>query len=235
MTFGEQVLQFNRALSRAVPLLPDGIEAMMPMVAGSEPERIMEEFYGRFYSDNCPRHLILGINPGRLGAGSTGVPFSDTKRLKSECGIEAKGFSTHEPSSVFVYEVIRALGIVESFYRCFYISSVMPLGMVRVSGEGSKRNYNYYDDPSLARQLEPFIVESLEKQLSFGVYRERVFILGKGKNYSYFNRLNSEHGWFEQVEALEHPRYVMQYRNPRKDEYVEKFRRALAPCCGGKG
>ena len=31
----------------------------------------------------------LGINPGRLGAGSTGLPFTDTKRCEGDLGILA--------------------------------------------------------------------------------------------------------------------------------------------------
>jgi hypothetical protein len=67
-----------------------------------------------------------------LGAGATGIPFTDTKRLESDCA-ESKtpDIATHEPSSVFVYEMIKAYGGPKNFYgNDFYISSVSPLGFV---------------------------------------------------------------------------------------------------------
>ncbi|NJK87700.1 MAG: DUF4918 family protein [Bacteroidales bacterium] len=63
--------------------------------------------------------MILGINPGRHGAGVTGITFTDTKRLWEKCGIKAEGRVTHEPSSVFFYEIIDAFGGVEKFYSHF--------------------------------------------------------------------------------------------------------------------
>ena len=59
------------------------------------------------------------------------VPFTDTKRLKSECGIEMKSVHTHEVSSVFMYDMINSFGGVEKFYKEFYINSPFPLAIVR--------------------------------------------------------------------------------------------------------
>jgi len=87
-------------------------------------------FYDKYYNDDRPRKLILGINPGRLGAGATGIPFTDPKRLREVCGLSFEGPLLHEPSSVFVYDVIAAYGGPESFYSAFYINSVCPLGFV---------------------------------------------------------------------------------------------------------
>src|SRR5690606_32849252 len=116
---------------------------------------VAKKFYSKYYNDNDRRSLILGINPGRLGAGATGIPFTDTKRLSDECGIHPIGMHTHEPSSVFVYDMIDAYGGVEMFYRNFYISSVCPLGCVAVK-QGKELNYNYYDSKSLERSIPPF-------------------------------------------------------------------------------
>lgn len=71
---------------------------------------ISSSFYKKYYNDNNSRHLILGINPGRFGAGLTGIPFTDPKRLESNCNIKFNGALAHELSSVFV---IRAM--VECF------------------------------------------------------------------------------------------------------------------------
>ena len=84
-------------------------------------------------------HIILGINPGRLGAGVTGIPFTDTKRLVTECKIPYSGKLTHEISSVFVYEMINAFGGVSNFYKKFYINSPFPLAITKTSSEGKER------------------------------------------------------------------------------------------------
>ena len=71
---------------------------------------ISSSFYKKYYNDNNSRHLILGINPGRFGAGLTGIPFTDPKRLKTNCNIKFNGALAHELSSVFVYDVINEFG-----------------------------------------------------------------------------------------------------------------------------
>jgi hypothetical protein len=112
-TFADHVIQFNCSLEFKGKL-PAGIQIMNPF---KEPATaaIMKQFYKKFYDDTHTRRLIIGINPGRLGAGVTGVPFSDTKRLAEECGIVVQGFKTHEPSSVFMYDMIHAYGGVQAF------------------------------------------------------------------------------------------------------------------------
>lgn len=121
MTFAEKILQFNKELASETLNTPKGISVMNPF-KGKKAEVVqpyIEVFYRKFYSDNNKRYLILGINPGRHGAGITGIPFSDTKRLAEKCGIEVEEFSSHEPSSVFVYDVIERYGGVEKFYNKF--------------------------------------------------------------------------------------------------------------------
>ena len=39
----------------------------------------------------------------------------------------------------------------------------------------------------------------------------------------YFEKLNEEHGFFKQVLPLPHPRWVMQYRRKRLEEFVELY------------
>ena len=50
--------------------------------------QIVETFFYKFYNDTNPRHLIFGINPGRFGAGTTGINFTAPKQLKEICGID---------------------------------------------------------------------------------------------------------------------------------------------------
>src|SRR5690606_22099429 len=128
-----------------------------------------------YYNDNKARRLILGINPGRLGAGVTGIPFTDTKRLESHLNTMVEEVSTHEPSSVFVYDVIEAYGGVRKFYSDFYINSVCPLGFVKINDAGREVNYNYYDSKQLFLAVRPFIIASIFKNITLGCRTDVAF------------------------------------------------------------
>jgi len=221
-TFAAKIVAFNKQLAFSGPL-PEKIRIINPFKENKQALTASTAFYNKFYNDNNPRHLILGINPGRFGAGATGVPFTDSKRLKNECGIGYEGKETHEPSSVFVYEMIHAFGGVEKFYGSFYINSVFPLAIVTVSHTGKEVNHNYYDSPALTKALYTAIVDNIRKQLAMGVQRDVCFCFGKGKNEKFLKKLNEEFRFFEKIVALEHPRFIMQYKSKTKDAYIGKY------------
>ncbi|MGD1848400.1 MAG: uracil-DNA glycosylase family protein [Salibacteraceae bacterium] len=230
VTFAEKVLAFNRQLHLDAAVLPEGIGVMNPFRETNAAliDRVTREFYGKFFSDHQPRRVLLGINPGRLGAGITGVPFTDTKRLASDCGITISDFSSHEPSSVFVYEVIRAFGGAAAFYNQFLISSLCPLGFVKLKPDGKAVNYNYYDQKDLEEAVTPFILQCLRQHIALGIDTRRVFCLGTGKNFKFFQKLNKKYPLFGEIVPLEHPRFVVQYRSKRMPEFVDKYLRAFA-------
>ena len=220
-TLADRIIAFNRNLDFAGPL-PDGIRILNPFRDNPEILPISEAFYRKYYSDTLPRQLILGINPGRLGAGSTGIPFTDTKRLIEVCGLPGPDFHTHEPSSVFVYRLIEAFGGPEAFYGRFYINSVCPLGFVRQGKNGKWVNYNYYDSEALFAAIRSFAKEKLAEQLEWGLERDTCYSLGK-KNAKYLELLNQEAGYFDKVVPLDHPRYIVQYKSRFMDEYVDRY------------
>jgi hypothetical protein len=228
MTFAEKIIAFNRSL-RFDQALPDGIRMMNPYAENPDALEASSQFYRKYYSDHLPRKLILGINPGRFGAGVTGIPFTDTKRLKEICGIDINNVSTHETSSVFVYDFIAAYGGPEAFYRDYYISAVCPLGFVQTGKNGKEVNLNYYDIPELITISRGFIIRSLEHQLDFGIDRERCICFGNNKNYRYLSDLNRKKSYFRNIVPLEHPRFIMQYRAKQKEEYIRKYIRELNP------
>jgi hypothetical protein len=203
--------------------LPKNIRIMNPFKENKEALNISTQFYKKFYSDNHKRHLILGINPGRFGAGVTGVPFTDTKRLLNECGLEFSGKATHEPSATFVYEMINAYGGVEKFYHRFYIHSICPLGFTIINDKGKEINYNYYDSKELTEKVYDFIIDNLKTQISFGISTDVCFCFGTGKNEKFLRKINDEFHFFKKIVALEHPRYIMQYQARSKSVFVEKY------------
>lgn len=210
--------------------LPKGVEVLDPFrgVNSSEVRRIVAEFHARFYNDDRSRLLMLGINPGRLGAGSTGLCFTDTKRCESELGIAVKGFRTHEPSSDFFYRMIAAAGGAHAFYSRVVVQAVCPLGFVKQGPNSSPVNLNYYDDLALQKAITPFVTDWLRDLIATGLRTDVVFCIGTGKNMHYLNALNTEHHFFQRIVALEHPRFIMQYHAKRIREYVEKYLSAIA-------
>lgn len=225
-TFGEKVIAFHNNLSFSKKL-PAGVRILNPFQGNPEVQAILEEFYTRFFSDNHQRKMLIGINPGRFGAGLTGIPFTDTKHLKTACGIHRASFESHEPSAAFIYEMINAYGGVHKFYRDFYIDSVCPLGFVRHNKKGNWVNCNYYDDRELYETVKPFMVASLKKQIAFGIDTRRAYSLGK-KNADFLTKINQEEQLFEQVTALPHPRYVMQYRYKEKEDFINFYLKKLS-------
>ena len=199
---------------------------MNPFRENPEILTISSAFYDKYYADTSPRTMILGINPGRLGAGATGIPFTDSKRLEQVCGIRTESVNCHEPSSVFIYKLIEAYGGPIPFYRDYYINSVCPLGFLRKNAKHNWVNCNYYDFPELYSAVKPYCVEKLTQQLDFGIDRSRVLILGK-KNAAFFIPLNDEFGFFEKIQVLPHPRYIVQYRAAFMEEYLREFMQLL--------
>ena len=226
LTFADRVIEFNRGLVYTGNL-PDNFQVMNPFLDNPETITVMREFYRKYYNDNNQRRFIIGINPSRNGAGVTGVPFTDTKRLESACGIAMKSARTHEVSSVFIYDMIEAYGGTEQFYSEFYINSPFPLAIIRETKSGNWLNANYYDDPQLFEMVKDFMIESLKKHINLGLNTSEVFVLGK-KNAVFVEKLNKIEKMFDKLTVLEHPRYIQQYKSKEKELYIDKYLRAFS-------
>ena len=202
--------------------MSDGISIMNPYKEPATWE-LATQFYRKFYGDDRPRSFIFGINPGRHGAGVTGVPFTDPIRLASECGIPNDMKKKAELSAEFVYAMIDGYGGVRAFYGDFFFTAMSPLGFVR-----NGKNLNYYDDKELLRDFEPFMLQCIRRQLeTMPTTRERCFCLGEGENFKYFSKVNQQHGFFKEIVPLPHPRWVMQYRRKRVGEFVQLYLQRL--------
>lgn len=220
-SFGEQVIEYNANLIYTGKL-PPGFQVLNPFFDNPETMKVMTSFYKKFYKDHKERKFIIGINPSRHGAGVTGVPFTDTKRLETVCGIKMKSARTHEVSSVFLYDMIMAYGGPQKFYKEFYINSPFPLAIVRYAESGSWLNANYYDDKKLFDCVEDFMIESLKKHISLGLKTDEVYILGI-KNAEFLKKLNEKEPLFGRMIALEHPRFIQQYKSKEKQAYIDKY------------
>ena len=218
--FGSRVADFLTRLTIDVPL-PEGIEVLQPY---SDPEvcRVVHAMCTKYYSGHKPRVGVWGINPGRFGAGVTGLSFTDPFAVQNLLGIESSIAGRREISAEFIQQVIEAYGGPNSFYADFYLSALSPLGFV-----ADGKNVNFYDTPELQSALTPMIQKWVSSQHQFGLRSDTTIILGTGKLQSFVERNVRTQCSFGNVIYLEHPRYIMQYRRKQRDAYVEKYINAL--------
>lgn len=211
----DHVLEFYRSLTPIFPI-GAGVVIMNPFT-NDETWTLTKAFYQKFYNDQQPRTIIFGINPGRFGGGVTGIPFTDPLRLQENCGIPNTCKKLSELSSIFIYKMIDEYGGAESFYKNFFITAISPLGFTK-----NGVNLNYYDDKELLKGSATFIRDCIAKQLK--LFPSTIaFCLGEGTNYKIFQQINKEENYFEKIIPLPHPRWIMQYRRKRVDEYVQLY------------
>lgn len=221
MTFADQVIQFHLHL-HPPGKLPGGVTTLNPY---HEPEgqRVFKAFFLKYYHDLTLRHYLFGINPGRFGAGITGISFTDPIRLSQVCGISNEFQPRPELSSEFIYRVVDTMGGPAEFFRNFYLTAVSPLGFVK-----NHLNINYYDDKKLSHIIEPFAIRCIQTQVAFGCHRDIGICIGQGQNFMFFQKLNEQFGWFNKILALPHPRWVMQYRRKQLSRYVDEYVHTLS-------
>ena len=214
-TLAHQLIHFYQQLSP--PSVPPGIGILHP-----QPNRhvmdIVKQFFEKFYTDNNQRKLMLGINPGRFGAGITGINFTAPRQLKDYCGIDHPWGNTTELSAEFIYEMITQYGGPEKFYSDYFIGAVSPLGFVK-----NGKNINYYDEKKLQHAITPFITETIQQQIKMGFATDTCICIGGEKNYKFLISLNEQHGLFKKISPLPHPRFIMQYRRKNKQVYLNEW------------
>jgi hypothetical protein len=211
-----RILSFYQDLELSATL-PEGVEFMNPY-QHDKSFTFCSLFYRKYYHDDRERTMILGINPGRFGGGITGIPFTDPQKLEVFCGIENDFRKKTELSADFIYTMINAFGGPEKFYGQYYFSAISPLGFTK-----DEKNLNYYDLRELQNAIEPFAVNCLRKQLTFGMNQKKAFCLGEGENFKYLSQLNNRYEFFKSIVPLPHPRFIMQYRRKQVDNYIQMY------------
>lgn len=217
--FAEKVINFYKNLE--IPNnLPNKVSVMNPYDSEFT-YSLVNKFFNKFYSDSNKRIFIVGINPGRFGGGLTGVAFTDPINLEEKCGIRNSLDKKQELSSRFVYKLIDKFGGVENFYSKFFISALFPLALIK-----DGKNYNYYDSQKIYKKLKPQIIETFKQQIDFGANDKFVISFGK-KNAVYLKEINDELNFFKKIIVFDHPRFIMQYRLKKLNEYLDEYTRIL--------
>ncbi len=218
-TFAEKATRYFSSL-KLPKRLPKEISILNPY-SKKEVNNAVQRFFKKYFDDNENRVFVFGINPGRFGGGLTGISFTDPVALREECGIENDLGDRQELSSKFIYRMIKEYGGVKKFYSKIFITALYPLAIIK-----DGKNYNYYDSLKLYESLKTQIVSAIKEQIKFGADRRFAVCLGK-KNAKYFNEINKEHNFFEELRVLDHPRYIMQYRLKKVDHYLDEYIKAL--------
>ena len=121
---------------------------------------MVKSFNEKYYSVPYPKIVLCGINPGKNGAGKTGIPFLDFLSLsKLLDGVSSK---SEERSAQFFYEIVNEIG-AEEFYRTFYVTNISWIGYSEVDKCTNRvKNKNYYDLPNPAKK---FVIEMFKKEM----------------------------------------------------------------------
>jgi len=201
--------------------LPKDIKILFPQKDHQVIE-IIKKFFEKYFNDTKPRRLMFGINPGRYGAGITGVNFTAPRQLKEKCRIDHHLGLTSELSAEFIYDMINEYGGVKKFYTNWFIGSVCPLGFIK-----NGKNINYYDEKKLMEAVTPFIIDCINKQLAIGFSTDKCLCIGGEKNFKFLSGLNNEYKWFKEIVPLPHPRFILQYRRKQKDQYIHQYLSAM--------
>lgn len=220
MTIAQKILQFYSQLEPPTGL-SESIVILNPY-KDAEAWQLTKTFYEQYYNDDHERIVLFGINPGRFGGGLTGIPFTDPVQLDSICKIGNTMDKRAELSSTFIYQMIKACGGPSRFFSKYYISSISPLGFMQ-----DGKNLNYYDINNYPKIFMEYVHNLILRQLDFPINRNITYSIGKGNNIKFLKALNKRYKLFKNVEPLPHPRWVMQYRLKRKDDYIEEYRTTL--------
>lgn len=215
-SFGDRIADFLLQLNLPIAL-PADFEVMNPY-HDPEVQRVVRSFARAYYSGSAPRCAVWGINPGRFGAGITGLSFTDPYALTHQAGITSTLTGRRELSAEFVWTVVEAFGGPEAFFSKIYLSALSPLGFLR-----HQKNINFYDDPAFTRALTPTIVQWMQKQIDAGLRTDCCVVLGTGKLRTVMEQSLRPSLPFTEVIYLEHPRFIMQYRRSQMSAYVDRY------------
>lgn len=219
MPVSDYVIDFYKTFSS-----PNGLPANVVVHNPfSDPQRraAIETFYSTFYSDNKPRIHVLGINPSKFHATSTGIHYTDGFALENYCGIKNDFSKSRELTSEFIYRVIEELGGAKDAFSNVFLWAMMP---VSVTEDGKYVNYYESSSVDLLSSVVRSNVEWLSKVPSTG----RVVILGIGENAKFFDHLEGKPLVYDTVRYLPHPRWIMQYNRKKIEYYIEQYIDAMS-------
>jgi hypothetical protein len=178
-------------------------------------KEVILEFYRLYIEPNRPRIVLCGINPGRKGAGQTGIPFMDFDSLSRFMPNINRNDS--ERSAQFIYSVIEHFG-VKHFFQQFYLTNISCIGFYDLN---TGNNVNYYELPI---RIQSFLFDWFSREMA-NINDPKIIIpLGKEveKNLimdlKHEKKINAEIGT-----RLAHPSSI----HARRDDYIRALEHYL--------
>lgn len=168
----------------------------------------VKRFYAEYYGAHYPDTVLCGINPGRNGAGKTGVPFVDFSSLSKL--LDGIGRDDWERSAQFFFDIVQHFG-ARTFFRSFYVTNFSWVGYARRGV-----NVNYYALPERVQ----VVTGNLFKYEMEQVCPKRIISLSKRVHESVTNCVD---GSIETDLLLPHPNWCAFPKNidGAKAKYVE--------------
>ena len=172
----------------------------------------IEKFNRTYYAHGVPNIVLCGMNPGRLGAGKTGIPFTDFKHLSKY--IDAVDHGDSERSATFFHEIVEHFG-VERFYRHVYVTNLSWLGFKR---DGNNVNYDDLSERAIA-----FIYKMFKKEMH---YVKPKYIVSLGDSvYTSLHTLFAHDHSIDITHKLPHPSWCAfpSHFDASKQQYIALF------------
>lgn len=156
---------------------------------------IVRRYYQTVYSNEANRIVLCGINPGKNGAGKTGIPFLDYKSVSHL--FSGIGRYDREQSAQFILSIINEIGS-DSFYRSVYMTNISWFGFTK-----DGKNLNYYDLPA---PLPTTFTDSFIEEMD--IVKPKVIVpLSKEVEQTLKQMIKSGRLRYPLAERLPHPYY----------------------------
>ena len=189
-------------------------------------EKNIIEFHKKYVEPNSPKIVICGINPGRKGAGKTGIPFIDFASLTRMLPDIKENDS--EQTAKFFFSVIQKIGI-ENFYKNFHVTNLSWFGFSRID---KNKNVNY-DNEDIPAEIKNCLIDKFVEEMEL-INPDYIITLSKDVLYE-LKSLKEQKKISSEIGArLNHPSWITTYRskdiNMWKIKYVETLSEYISKC-----
>lgn len=121
------------------------------------------KFLDYFFNDNKNRNLIIGLNPGKIGANKTGIAFTDPTNAIEYLQLDIPEDSTRERSSRNLYPLFLEAfnGEIDKFYQSYFITNLFLLGAVEYNHQHDLVNTKF-DNLKKVSSFKALMIEHLK-------------------------------------------------------------------------
>lgn len=180
---------------------------------------LVKRYYERMYPERVERVVLCGINPGRLGAGKTGIPFLDNESISRLFPDFKK--TSRERSAQFIMSIIDAFGH-QAFHEKVYMTNISWYGF-----EKDRKNFNYH---KLPEDFRNYFTKTFIEEMA--IVRPKVIIpLSKEVENTLIGMKQKGELDFLITDRLPHPNYASFKSRVEhsKKLYIEKIVESSSP------